>query len=186
MVCVIKFFLDCIFRNSSILDVCQSSEYAFQKQTSGDVLNNSCSENMQQIYRNLRSNFTEITLWHGCSPVNLLLIFRTPFFRNTSGWLLLAFGVGSKIANNVASYNNLQFSEAAIPYTQSKKQFVRFSYTSTFGFARWHAASPCNCGTRTSANGCFSSLSPSLAYTGTLINFSFIICWCMRSVFQNY
>ena len=34
-------------------------------------------------------NFIEITLWHGCSPVNLLHIFRTTFSRNTSGWLLL-------------------------------------------------------------------------------------------------
>ena len=33
----------------------------------------------------------EITLWHGCSPVNLLDIFRTPFTKNTSGWLLLYF-----------------------------------------------------------------------------------------------
>ena len=31
-------------------------------------------------------NFIEITLWHGCSPVNLLHIFRTPFLKNTSGW----------------------------------------------------------------------------------------------------
>ena len=53
-----------------------------------------------------------------------------------AGWLLLVFGVGSKIANNVASCNNLQFSEAAIPYTQSEKQFVKFSYTSTVGFAK--------------------------------------------------
>ena len=33
--------------------------------------------------------FIEIARWHGCSPVNLLHIFRTPFARNTSGWLLL-------------------------------------------------------------------------------------------------
>ena len=26
---------------------------------------------------------------HGCSPVNLLHIFRTRFYKNTSGWLLL-------------------------------------------------------------------------------------------------
>ena len=26
---------------------------------------------------------------HGCSPVNLLQIFRTPFLKNTSGWLFL-------------------------------------------------------------------------------------------------
>ena len=34
-------------------------------------------------------NFIEITLRYGCSPVNLLHIFRTLFPRNTSGWLLL-------------------------------------------------------------------------------------------------
>ena len=37
----------------------------------------------------LLRNFIEITLRHGCSPVNLLHIFRTPFTKNTSGWLLL-------------------------------------------------------------------------------------------------
>ena len=37
----------------------------------------------------LLCNFIEITLRHGCSPVNLLHIFRTTFSRNTSGWLLL-------------------------------------------------------------------------------------------------
>ena len=36
-----------------------------------------------------KSNFIEITLRHGCSPVNLLHIFRKPFSRNTSEWLLL-------------------------------------------------------------------------------------------------
>ena len=39
----------------------------------------------------LQSNFIEIALRHGCSPVNLLHIFRTPFPRNTSEWLLLTF-----------------------------------------------------------------------------------------------
>ena len=39
-----------------------------------------------------KSNFTEIELRHGCSPVNLLHIFRTSFPRNTSGWLLLING----------------------------------------------------------------------------------------------
>ena len=37
----------------------------------------------------LLCNFIEITLWHRCSPVNLLHIFRPPFSKNTSGWLLL-------------------------------------------------------------------------------------------------
>ena len=34
-------------------------------------------------------NFIEITLRHGCSPVNLLHIFKRPFLKNTSGRLLL-------------------------------------------------------------------------------------------------
>ena len=37
----------------------------------------------------LQSNFIEIALRHGCSPLNLLHIFRTPFARSTSRWLLL-------------------------------------------------------------------------------------------------
>ena len=38
----------------------------------------------------LQSNFTKITFWHGCSPVNLLHIFRTLSSKSTSGWLLLS------------------------------------------------------------------------------------------------
>ena len=36
----------------------------------------------------LKSKFIEITLQHGCSHVNLLDIFRTPFLKNTSGRLV--------------------------------------------------------------------------------------------------
>ena len=36
-----------------------------------------------------QSNFIEITLRHGFSPVNVLYIFRAAFPKNTSGWLLL-------------------------------------------------------------------------------------------------
>ena len=39
----------------------------------------------------LLCNFIEIALQHGCFPVNLLHILRTPFFlKNISGWLLLS------------------------------------------------------------------------------------------------
>ena len=58
-----------------------------------------CSENMHKIYRRipyrsaisteLESNFIEIALRYGCSPINLLYIFRAPFSKNTSEWLLL-------------------------------------------------------------------------------------------------
>ena len=37
----------------------------------------------------LQSNLIETTLRHGCSPVNLLHIFRTPFLKDTSGRLFL-------------------------------------------------------------------------------------------------
>ena len=37
----------------------------------------------------LLCNFIEVTFRHGCSPVNLPHIFRTPFTKNTSGQLLL-------------------------------------------------------------------------------------------------
>ena len=36
----------------------------------------------------LFSNLIEIAFWHGCSPVNLLHIFRTPFYKNTYEGLL--------------------------------------------------------------------------------------------------
>ena len=39
----------------------------------------------------LLCNFIDITLRHGCCPVNLLHIFKTLFSNNTSGWLLLNF-----------------------------------------------------------------------------------------------
>ena len=53
-----------------------------------------CSENMQQIYiiapiPKCGFNKVALQLRHGCSPVSLLHVFRTPFPRNTSGWLLL-------------------------------------------------------------------------------------------------
>ena len=37
----------------------------------------------------LQSSFIQIALWHGCSPVNLLYVFRTLFPQNTSGGLPL-------------------------------------------------------------------------------------------------
>ena len=51
-----------------------------QKQPPKGVPRKRCSENMHII---------EITLRLGCFPVNLLHIFKTPFSKNTYGWLLL-------------------------------------------------------------------------------------------------
>ena len=43
----------------------------------------------------LLCNFIEITIRHGCSPVNLLHIFRTLFLKNTSGRLPLLFPIST-------------------------------------------------------------------------------------------
>ena len=58
-----------------------------------------CSETAEVLLgksvRKICSKFTgenpcrSVILRHGCSPVNLLHIFRTPFPKNTSGWLFL-------------------------------------------------------------------------------------------------
>ena len=66
---------------------CKNEEAAFRKQPSSGVRRKRYSQNTQQIYRRtlmpkcdfnkVLCNFIEITLWHGCAPVNLLHIFRT-------------------------------------------------------------------------------------------------------------
>ena len=62
----------------------------------------------------LQSRFIVITLWHGCSPVNLLHIFRTRFPKNTPGWLLLNdHGIASP-CNNFRSSHSLIFYRRAI------------------------------------------------------------------------
>ena len=43
-------------------------------------------------------NFIEIALWHGCSPVNLLHIFRTPFPKKTCGGGLLLKILGAALS----------------------------------------------------------------------------------------
>ena len=64
-----------------------------QKQPSIGVLRKRYSENMHQIYcracHAMLCNFFEVSLRHGCSPVNLLHIFRTPFYMSTYGGSLL-------------------------------------------------------------------------------------------------
>ena len=63
-------------------------DFSNWKQSSGGVL-------MKSV---LQSNFIEITLRHGCSPLNLLHIFRTPFPNNTSGRLHLSNVINNKAA----------------------------------------------------------------------------------------
>ena len=86
-------FVKCLNNESAL-----RSSRTWQKQPSRGILNKRF-RNMQQITGKhpcrsvisikLLCNFIEIALRRGCSPVNLLYIFRTPFSKNTSGRLLL-------------------------------------------------------------------------------------------------
>ena len=103
---VLKCDRTCVNINSNICEhVLAVIEYIdllleLQKQHSRGVLRKMSSENIiskftgehpcwKGISMKLQSNFIEITLRHGCSPVNLLYIFRTLFPQNISGELLL-------------------------------------------------------------------------------------------------
>ena len=57
----------------------------------------------------LQSNFIEIALRHGCSPVNLLHIFRTPFPKNTSRWLLLNYSGKNNLQNHLIGYSAFNY-----------------------------------------------------------------------------
>ena len=48
-----------------------------------------------------KCDFKKNAFQHGCSPGNLLDIFRTRFLKNTSGWLLLVF-LPSKISLSIS------------------------------------------------------------------------------------
>ena len=75
-------------------------------------------------------NFIEIVLRHGCSPVNLLSIFRTHCSRNTSGWLLLNL------------YHTISWLSEALEYQQAFLFYSVFLYIKLLGnkffsFSQW-------------------------------------------------
>ena len=65
----------------------------------------------------LLCNFVIITLRHGCSPVNLLHVFRTPFFKNTSGWLLLNSGFFTTVSKNSLSLKRKHFTSQKMKFS---------------------------------------------------------------------
>ena len=68
----------------------------------------------------LQSNFIEITLRHGCSPGNLLHIFRTLFPKNTSQWLLLEILQGIKNVAQTSGVCKVSPSEVASKKNRKK------------------------------------------------------------------
>ena len=74
----------------------------------------------------LQSNFIEITLRHGCSPLNLSHIFRTSFLKKTSGWLLLihAFPFSLWKRENAAQVSKVQKMKFSVQ-KQSPEVFFR-------------------------------------------------------------
>ena len=74
----------------------------------------------------LQSNFIEITIRHGCSPVNLMYIFRTPFLKNSFGWLFLTFRNGSDLCMVLfltffPSLQVIKFRSNCVPPSTSRK-----------------------------------------------------------------
>ena len=80
----------------------------------------------------LQSNFIKITLQQVCSPVNLLNIFRTPFTKNTSGWLLLTIPAYRKLKNHEISVKCLS---STLIFCNCSFWFILFPY---FSDARIH------------------------------------------------
>ena len=75
----------CRVKNSLQWRTICSSNSGLQSENSSADNFSICRSNTSSEVLKLQSNFIEITLRHGSSPVNLLHIFRIPFTKNTSG-----------------------------------------------------------------------------------------------------
>ena len=71
-------------------------------------------------------NKVAIMLWHGCSPVNLPHIFRTPFLKNTSGRLLLKYYLKNKNSNqSFAIFQSCQNQLSSLLVTLKNKYYSK-------------------------------------------------------------
>ena len=109
------------------------SAYRQQKQSSRGVFIGK-HPNRNVISIKSQSNFNEIILGHGCSLVNSLHIFRTPFLKSTSGELLLRhegkFGMQKQPARGVprkyCSENMQQIYRTPMPKCNFNKVAMQF------------------------------------------------------------
>ena len=77
--------------------------FHLQKQPTRGVLRKRCSENMQQVYR--RTPMSKCDFNKAATQLNFPHIFRAPFYRNTSGELLLHLLIKS-FHTNISLYFN--------------------------------------------------------------------------------
>ena len=99
---------------------------SFQKQRSRCVLRKRCSKNTQSALR------------HGCSPVNSMHIFKTPFPQNTSGaselfflmnhFILFAYKICLRLCFKeiICTLNNKLFLDVSISIINCELQLLRF------------------------------------------------------------
>ena len=80
------------------------------------------------ISLNLLCNFIEIVLRYGCSPVNLLHIFRIPFLKNTSERLLLKVEEWSSKSRCYKIWHSKKY---AVNLDQKKKRKILRNYEDT-------------------------------------------------------
>ena len=66
-------------------------------------------------------NFIEIILRHGCSPINLLHITKTPFLKNTSEWLLMK-GYDNLFNSCICNKSLYKVNYVWEPYARSKSK----------------------------------------------------------------
>ena len=95
-----------------------------------------CSENIQKVYRRTpmpKCDFIKVALLHGCSPVNLLYIFRTPFPKSNSKELLLKVKsveavckIRSSNVRNIESWDELFVRHAVYGFIYSFITFKKF------------------------------------------------------------
>ena len=82
-----------------------------------------------KLLEKLQSNFIEIKIRHGCSPVILLHIVRAPFPKNTSEGLLLKYAY--KVKANMQNFNFV-FSSQWVKYGKVKKKWPSKSIRSKY------------------------------------------------------
>ena len=95
--------------------------------------------NLQEnTHAEAQCNFIEIALWHGCSPVNLLHIFRTPFLKNSSGGLLLNVGKENKKSLRIwgkGTDKSLRFVRTVVPrWQENNKLFLKSMWGKIWSF----------------------------------------------------